>query len=194
MQLSLDNLNSIMLLILTIMQVSMMVPMVVMWWRKRHFSKPVQLLSWYGYLSAGSVALAGLYPMYLPNNYGVIVGFNLGKIALFGLVYYYGIGARWARRLVLVASVITVAGAIGVIGYDIKTTISISRVAQCAVLAGVALLYLEQTLGRSGVAPISISRDPLSLLSVGQLLYSASSVTAFSLEHLSKTIYDQTFK
>ncbi len=165
-----------------VMQASTVVPMTVVWWRRKHFSPPIKLLSWYVYLSLASSAGAYLlYPAYLPTNYCFIVGFNLGKTVLFGAVYYQVLTLASTRRMVLWLTLAGIAMVVGVIGFSFSISLvaaSVSRVTQCALLAGFALLYLEQTL--NGPATRRPTHDPLWLLSVGQLLYSAGTVTAFS--------------
>ena len=184
------ELSRVSLLLFTVMQASIVVPMAVVWGRRRHFARPVKLLSWYVYLSLGAVVASRLlYPGLLPNNYGFLIGFNLGKIGLFAGVYRQVL-TPGRRRLVGVATGLALVGAAGAIAYDLDLAVTVCRVAQCAVLAGFALVYLDQTLGRPAGGPPP-AHDPLWLLSVGQLLYSAGTVTAFSLDALSKTAYDQ---
>ena len=159
------------------MQASILIPMAVVWRQRRHFSPAVRLLSWYVYLSLGCVLALQLYPRYLPNNYGFLVAFNAGKIALFGVVYHRVLRGR-ARQVVVAATGAALVAALAAVAYNLSAAVAIVRVVQCAVLAGFALLYLEQRLGNPGARPAT--RDPLWLLSVGQLLYSAGTVTAFS--------------
>jgi len=166
------------------MQVSICVPMAVVWMRRQQFPVPVKLLSWYVYLSVLSLAASKLYPTYLPNNYGGIVGFNLGKIALFGAVYYQVLVPGRLRQAVLLATGACLAGVGVVVAHDLELAVDVSRVTQCALLAGLALLYLEQTLGRPTFRPAA--HDPLWLLSVGQLFYSAGTITVFSFTYLSQ--------
>ena len=78
----------------------------------------------------------------------------------------------WATGFVLVAQA-------GITASNWVLAVDTARVAQCTLLAGFALLYLEQTLTQTSVS--RSFRDPLWLLSVGQLVYSAGTVTAFSL-------------
>ena len=165
-----------------IMQGSTLVPMVVVWLRRRHFSAPVRLLSWYVYLSLLASAAGHLYPAYLPNNYWGIIGFNTAKIALFGALYYSVLKTGPLRRLVRTTTVIALAGCAIACLYDIRLGMTVSRVVQCAVLAAFAVAYLEQTMSRS-MGPLC-THDPLWLTSVGQLLYSAGTVTAFSFDIL----------
>jgi hypothetical protein len=179
------------------MQVSIVVPMLVVWWRRRHFSPPVKSLSWYVYLSAaGSLISALSYPAYTPNNYGFIIGFNLGKVALFGAVYHQVMEVPGLRKFVA-ASALAAVSAVGVvIAIDLFSAVALSRVVQCALLAAFALVYLEQTLTRPGpdTDVAFTTRSPLWLVGLGQLLYSAGTVTAFSLEALSQTKADQSYK
>ena len=98
------------------------------------------------------------------------------------------------RHLVLVTTPTAVAVCIGLTAIGFVTNffdiaITVSRMTQSAVLAAFALVYLKQLLSRPNT--VSLSRDPIWLLSVGQLLYSAGTVTAFSLDYLSETQYYQ---
>lgn len=176
----------LMLWLVAAMQISIVVPMAVVWWRRRHFSPAVKLLSWYVYLSAAGAAGARfLYPAVFATNYGFSIGFNLGKIVLFGALYHQILTLPKARWAVLALSSAAVVGIFSAVSYNFYLAVSISRVVQCALLAGFALAYLEQTLNRPTNCPAT--HDPLWLLSVGQLLYSAGTVTAFSLEFLPTT-------
>ncbi|HEX8326777.1 MAG TPA: hypothetical protein VF629_04505 [Hymenobacter sp.] len=178
---------------LTVMQVSIVVPMAVVWWRRRHFPPEIKLLSGYVYLSVAAVVGARvLCPAYFETNYGFLTGFNLGKIALFAAVYYQVVASAKTRRLVVATTVATLTGVFVVMLNDWHLAVAVSRVAQCALLAGFAMVYLEQTLNRRPLRPLS--QDPMWLLGIGQLLYSAGTVTAFSLEYLTTTIYDQSSK
>lgn len=191
--LSKEQADYVVVCLMSLMQASILVPMVVVWRRKRHFTPAVKLLSWYVYLSA--VAALGprlLYPAVFATNYGFICGFNIGKILLFGAVYYKVLQQARIRQLVLVVAILSAVVLVGLYPYNTLLTITLSRVVQCTILAGCALLYMEQLLSQRTAG--HNMHDPLWLLSVGQLLYSAGTVTAFSLEYLSVTIYDQTWK
>lgn len=182
--------------LMDIMAASILLPMVVVWRRSRHFPPPVMLLSWYVYLSlASAVGSRFLYPAYFNNNYGFNVAFNLGKIALFCAVYYPVLRPTITRQIlaaITLAIIVGVIGLIGTQGLQHHLAVDISRVAQCAVLAGFALAYLDQKLSCNTSGPVS--HDPVWLLSVGQLLYSAGTVTAFSLDYQTVTRFDQTPK
>ncbi len=195
MKLSNEELIRLMSLLMYIMQASILVPMVVVWFRWRHFSAPVRLLSWYVYLSLIGSALGNLLTKVMSNNYPGTIFFNTGKIVLFGAVYHQLLSLpRW-RRLVLISTGATLVGIVCFWSTELSGLYlmsAISRVAQCALLAGFAIIYLEQTLNRS--VPIQGSADPFWLLSVGQLVYSAATVTAFSLDYLSLTETDQIYK
>ncbi|MDB5234605.1 MAG: hypothetical protein JWR44_1598 [Hymenobacter sp.] len=182
--------------LINFMQASTLLPMAVVWWRRAHFSAPIRRLSWYVYLSVACSLGSHLYPYLLPNNYGFIIAFNTSKIALFGAVYYLVVTSEQMRRLIMLGSVAALVAVGFVISYDLQLAIAVGRVGQCALLAAFALIYMEQTLGRPEVdaEPGFTSRSPMWLLSVGQLLYSAGTVTAFSLDYLSLTAYDQTSK
>ena len=174
---SAELLDSISDWMMYVMQASILIPMAVVWWRRRHFSPAVGLLSWYVYLSLGCVLAMQLYPKYLPSNHGVLVAFNAGKIALFGAVYHRVLWG-WGRQMVAVATGAALVVILAAVTYNLSAAVAIARVVQCAVLVGFALVYLEQRLGRSSARPAA--SDPLWLLSVGQLLYSAGTVAAFS--------------
>lgn len=179
----------------TVMQLSILAPMLVVWLRRQEFPPVVKILSWYVYLSALCTVSIWLMMANMYDNSLGIISFNIGKIALFGVVYSLVVESVRMRRLVrgttLVAVLIcvgpTLAGLFAHSFFDVAVVMS--RVVQSAVLAAFALGYLEQMLGRASIMPLS--RDPIWLLSVGQLLYSAGTVTAFSLDYLSKTQYDQ---
>jgi hypothetical protein len=174
-------------------QASVLVPMVVVWWRRQHFSPAVRRLSLYVYLSAFcSLGMNFLCPALFKSNHGFVVAFNLGKILLFGAVYYRILLSLGARRAVLAATVAAVAGGAGMFAYESHLGVSGSRIMQCAVLAGFAMLYLEQTLQRP--PKTRNMQDPFWLLSLGQLLYSAGTVTSFSLDHLSGNVYNENWQ
>lgn len=188
-----DQLYFIASALLLFMQASIIVPMAVVWWRKRHFSPAVQRLSWYVYVSAFFVfAQKALVPSLTLTNYIWLAGFNFCKIALFAMVYHQVLTSARARRVVSFVTLVALLCIIGVYCYDDKLGVAFGRIMQCAVLAGFALLYLEQSLNRINAEPAT--RDPFWLLSVGQLLYSAGTVTAFSLDYLTVTVYDQSWK
>jgi hypothetical protein len=165
-----------------IMQLSIIVPIAVVWWRRRHFSAPVKLLSWYVYLSVFCVLGGRLGAIYLHNNLTFLVAFNWGKIALLTAVYAQVLLPTQLRKLLLGATAVALVVLVASASVNLALTVDISRVTQCALLASFALVYLEQTLNH---APVARSfRDPLWLLSVGQLVYSAGTVTAFSLGNM----------
>ena len=187
------TMDHVMISLITVMQVSIAVPMVVAWRRGRHFTPAVRLASWYVYLSAlSSFGGSVLYPAWLSSNYGVLVGFNVGKILLFGTVYHLALTGPVARRLVLVGTVAAVAGVAAVVPYGMSLVVDVSRVVQCALLAAFALCYLNQRLDERSLTPFA--HNPVWLLSVGQLLYSGITVGAFSFDYLSRTAADQTWK
>lgn len=177
---------------LTVMQLSILVPMLVVWVRRREFPPAVKVLSWYVYLSAFCVL--GLR-FFAPNDNSLyLICFNVGKIALFATVYYKMVASARMRQLVLITTLAALAVCIGLTGSGLFThsfdlAVVVSRVTQSAVLAAFALVYFEQMLSHSNKVPYA--RDPIWLLSVGQLLYSAGTVTAFSLDYLSRTKYEQ---
>ena len=186
------TLVQLMMLMVTVMQLSILAPMLVVWLRRREFPPAVKVLSWYVYLSAFCV-LGGRF--IAPNDNSLfIIGFNLGKIALFATVYYRIVESAWMRQLVLITTLVALVVCIGLTGnglfiHSFDLAVVVSRVMQSAVLAAFALVYLEQMLNHNNKTPLL--RDPIWLLSVGQLLYSAGTVTAFSLDYLSWTKADQ---
>ncbi|GAA4370890.1 hypothetical protein GCM10023185_45800 [Hymenobacter saemangeumensis] len=162
------------------MQVSILVPMAVVWRRRRQFPPPVKLLSWYVYFSLLCSIGARIAEVNLLPNWPMLAAFNFGKIALFGGVYYLVLRQWLVRRLVLASAVLTVAfGIYAMLWLDMRFVVTYARVLQCALLAAFALAYLEQL---SREPPLGqLNHNPLFLLSVGQLLYSAGSVMYFSI-------------
>ncbi|GAA3963536.1 hypothetical protein GCM10022407_07770 [Hymenobacter antarcticus] len=174
------------------MQLSILVPMLVVWLRRRDFPPAVKILSWYVYLSAFCVLGIRFFAPY--DNSLYLIYFNVGKIALFATVYYKAVESVRMRQLVLITALAALAVCVGLTAsgfftHSFDLAVVVCRVVQSAVLAAFALVYLEQMLGHGTTAPVS--RDPIWLLSVGQLLYSAGTVTAFSLDYLSRTPYEQ---
>jgi hypothetical protein len=167
--------------LLVLMQVSIVIPMVVVWRRRRYFPAPIRLLSWYVYLSAFCVLGARLlYPEYLSKNHWFLTGFNIGKIILFALVYQLVLESAWIRRLIAPVTMLAVAGIATVFWNDSLVSVGLSRTVQCALLASLAIAYLAQVMTRPYPRPTS--QDPLWQLSIGQLIYSAGTATAFSLD------------
>ena len=178
----------------TVMQLSILAPMLVVWLRRQEFPPAVKVLSWYVYLSALCTVSIWLISTKMHDNSLALIGFNVGKIALFGVVYSLVMDSMRVRRLVQGTTLVAVAICVGLtlaglFAHSFDIAVVMSRVVQSAVLAAFALGYLEQCLSRVNTVPVS--RDPIWLLSVGQLLYSAGTVTAFSLDYLSKTGYEQ---
>ncbi|MBU6122758.1 hypothetical protein [Hymenobacter siberiensis] len=165
--------------LVTFMQFSILVPMVVVWWRRQHFSPAVKVLSWYVYISAFFALGARLSGIYLHNNLFFLIGFNVTKVLLFAAIYRMVLTAPRMRRVLAVATLVALGIVAASFALDTARTVTVSRVVQCAVLAGFALVYMEQGLNRIG--NYKFSHDPIWLLSVGQLIYSATTVTAFSI-------------
>ena len=109
----------VMLKMVTVLQLSILVPMIVVWLRKSEFLPAIKLLSWYVYLSAFCV-LGGHYTEYAPNAL-FIIGFNLSKIALFGAVYYMMLESARMRQLVLITTLMAVAVSIVLTGIELVT-------------------------------------------------------------------------
>lgn len=111
------------------------------------------------------------------------VVFYLLKMSLMATAYYQGLNRRMARYSVAGLSIaLLISTLLGLLPPDAnhqQWAASYARLGQCAVLASFALTYLEQLLSTTTIS--DLSRDPLFLLSVGQLLYSALTVGYFSL-------------
>lgn len=175
-----EQFQAIVMRLMTVMQFSILVPMVVVWWRQRHFSPPVKVLSWYVYISAFFALSARLSAIYLHNNLFFLIGFNVSKVLLLAVVYRLVLTGPRTRRVLAVATVVALGIVVASFALGTAQTVTVSRVVQCAVLAGFALAYLEQGLNRSNNH--RFSHDPIWLLSLGQLIYSATTVSAFSIE------------
>jgi hypothetical protein len=175
--------------IMQVMQASILVPMVVVWWRRKAFPPPVRLLSWYVYLSAASVLLSLVHKMFMANNHPILIGFNIGKVLLLGMVYYQVMQGPVRRRVVAGLTAASVAGLLVLATVDAFFCIAVSRVVQCAVLAAFAMTYLDQVSTQQ--VRVKLWRDPLVLLSIGQLLYSAGTVSAASYDYWSRTRAEQ---
>ncbi len=163
-----------------LMQTSILVPMAVVWQRRRHFFRPVKLLSWYVYLSLISSVLAVFFRYGTPpSNHLYLIGFDCAKLALIGAVYYQALPKVKLRRLIPVLVVAVLASVVVLAPRDTYLAISVGRIAQFTLLAACAILYLDKFLHCS--TGVALSRDPLSLLSIGHLIFTAGAVTAISL-------------
>ena len=164
-----------------IMQLSIVVPMVVTWQRWRQFSPPIRLLSWYVYLSLLSVVAARWAEWTHHSNLLYIMAFNAGKILLFTAVYFQVLQLRWVRWLFVGLAVAGLLGGVYVgLRQEMGFMMTYFRTLQCGLLAALALAYLEQL---SREPPMGqLRQNPLLLLSVGQLVYSAGTVVLFSLD------------
>jgi len=166
-----------------VMQASIIVPMAVVWRRRQHLSPSIRLLSFYVYLSLLCSVGARLAELSHDPNWPWLVGFNMGKIALFGGVYYLVLRQRLVRRLVAALTVATlVFGLFAILRLEMAQVVTYARVLQCALLAAFALAYLEQVSREPPQG--SIHRTPLFLVSVAQLLYSAGTVMYFSIDYV----------
>jgi hypothetical protein len=157
-----------------LMQVSILVPMAVVWKRKKEFPAPIRLLSWYVYLSIGCVIAAKMAAFYFRNNLLLVPAFNGGKVLLFAAVYAQILPSGRVRRVLLQATLVALLIVVSSVFYNWKIAGNIARMMQCTLLAGFALAYLEQELNNP--APRRGFQDPIWLLSVGQLLYSGGSI------------------
>ena len=179
--------------LLTAMQASIVLPMVVVWWRWKHFSAPVRRLSWYVYLSLFSAVGARFFHIgNPPSNFAYLIAFNCGKLALVGAVYYQVLARPGVRQLVLALTGVGLLAVLLILYFDANLAVTVSRIAQGTLLAGFALLYLEQYSAQPAAG--AATRDPLCLLSIGQLLFSALTVTAFSLAYLDQSAEAGEFK
>jgi uncharacterized membrane protein YeaQ/YmgE (transglycosylase-associated protein family) len=163
------------------MQLSILVPMVVTWQRGRQFSPPIRLLSWYVYLSALSVVAARWAEWTHHSNLLYLMAFNAGKILLFTAVYFQVLQLRWLRWLFVGLAAAGLLGGLYVgLRQEMGFLMTYFRTLQCALLAALALAYLEQL---SREPPVGrLRQNPMLLLSVGQLVYSAGTVMFFSLD------------
>lgn len=181
-----------------LMQVSVLVPLLVCWRNWPALAAPLRRLAWYFPLSIASVVVArGLaYAWalgYQMNNYPPIILFNTGKIVVLGWALRQALRDQGARRIagtILALGLATIA--VGLLGLPLIAMTTVARLAQCVVLAVVALAYLEQ-LSRS--PDEALNEDPYFWLSTGQLVYSATTVVAISLMELenNKLFSDFTF-
>ncbi|GAB3580220.1 hypothetical protein [Hymenobacter daeguensis] len=160
----------------TFMQVSILAPMLVTWWRGRSFAPPVRLVSKYVYLSAASVIIGKLAAHYLHNNLLILVGFNMGKMLLFAAVYKQVLLPGRAHTLLRWSVALVLCIAAGLLLYDWKVASNAARIMQITVLAGYALVYLDQTLHPAN--KLFNTYNPIWLLSVANLLYAAFAATA----------------
>jgi hypothetical protein len=162
-------------------QLSILVPMVVVWRRKALLAPPVRVLSWYVYLSlASSLALNIGRFLYHANN-PVQHLYTLLKTLLFGWLYYVALHRISQRRLVAWLTV-------GFAGFALLDATyleglnrfnSYGRAVQSLLLIGFGLLYFEQVLRELRSA--RLERDPLFLVSAGLILYSAGTGMLFVL-------------
>lgn len=173
--------------LMTFMQFSILVPMVVVWRRWAHFSPPVKQLSWYVYISAFFALSARLSAIYLHNNLYFLIGFNVIKMLLFAAVYRLVLTSPRMRRVLTVATVVAFSTVAGAFAFGAAQTLTISRVVQCALLAGFALVYLEQLLKNANNK--KLNQDTMGLLSLGQLIYSATTVSVFSLDIMAQSAW-----
>ncbi|MDO7874283.1 hypothetical protein Q5H93_06025 [Hymenobacter sp. ASUV-10] len=164
-----------------LMQVSIIVPMVVSWRRWSQLSPLMRLLSSYVYLSALSVVAARWAEWTHHSNLLYLMAFNAGKIILFTAVYFQVLQLRWLRWLFVgLATVGLLAGVYVGLRQEMGLMMTYFRTLQCGLLAALALAYLEQ-LSREPPRE-RLRSNPMFLLSVGQLIYSAGTVVFFSLD------------
>lgn len=161
-------------------QASPLIPL-AFWLYRRQLRAALLPLVLYAGLSLGNNILG--YLLAPPLQPWRDIAFYLLKAILLATAYYQGLHRPTARYSVagLAIALIfsTLAGIIPPDDAHLHWAASYARLGQCAVLASFALTYLEQLLSTTTV--FDLSRDPLFLLSVGQLLYSALTVGFFSL-------------
>lgn len=118
--------------------------------------------------------------------------YNCGKLALLGAVYYQVLTRPSVQQLVLALTATALLGMLPIICYDAKLAVTVSWVAQRTLLAGFALLYLEQHSAQPAAG--AATHDTLCQLGIGQLLFSALTVTTFSLMYLDQLAGTSEFK
>jgi hypothetical protein len=171
------------------MQLSILVPMVVVWRRQAQFPPAVRLLSWYVYLSLLSVIAARSAEFMHQSNLLILTAFNFSKILLFLGVYYMVLQQQVVRQTLAVLTALGLLAGVAIFGWlDTSFLLTFSRTLQCALLAAFALAYLEQ-LAREPPAG-QLRNNPFFLVSVGQLFYSAGTIIFFSFG-LAKLTYAQ---
>ena len=170
--------------LMLLMQVSVLIPLLVCWRRWPALPVPLRWLGWYFPLSiAGTAAGRGLayaYRLgYHVTNHPPITAFNVGKTLLLGLVLRQVLRDQGARRITeaLLGLGLAVVGA-GFVWLPSMQEVTLARLAQCVVLAVVALAYLEQLSRHPDEA---LADDPYFWLSMGQLAYSAATTVAIGL-------------
>ena len=87
---------------------------------------------------------------------------------LLAAVYRLVLTEPRTHRMLAAAMVVAPGIVVASFALDTARTVTVSRVVQCALLAGFALVYLEQELNRGGNH--KFSHDPIWLLSLGQLI------------------------
>ena len=164
-------------------QVSLLAPLAVVWWRWPQFTGPVRRLSLYVYLALLSVVTTRFF-LIGPGtgNSAFLIGFNCARLILLGTVYYQVLKETKIRQLIAPLIVASLIGTLVVAYYNLPLALSVSRAAQCTLLSGFALLYLDQ-LSTQSIVPLP-TQDALSLVSIGQLLFSALTITAFSFQYV----------
>jgi hypothetical protein len=162
-------------------QLSVLVPLAIAWRRRALFTPAVRVLYWYVYLSLfTSLALQiGRYLFHL--NTPVQHLYTLLKTLLFGRMYYLAFRRSWHRQLVRVLT-------LGFAGFAVLDAFyleglthfnSYGRAVQSLLLIGFAMLYFEQMLRELRVS--RLEQDPLFLVSVGLVIYSAGTGMLFVL-------------
>ena len=121
-----------------------------------------------------------------------LTGFNCAKLVLLGAVYYQVLRRPEVRHLIMPLIMVLLAVILVVICYSLPLALLTNRVAQCTLLSGLALLYLDQFSNRA-IVPF-ITHGALCLVSIGQLLFSAITITTFSFEYGSHNDIQFNFK
>ena len=169
------------------MQVSVVIPMAVTWWRWQQLPSVVRLLSLYTYVSLACSMLSWLLHWmlmqgYIGNNYLGNFLFNTAAVALFMAVYYRSLSEPWRKRLVLGLGVAMLLLSLSLeLGPDRRLAMSVAQTSGCAVLLAFALLYMDAFSAQRRQQPAA--QDPIYLLSIGLLIKSAGAIVTFSLQY-----------
>jgi hypothetical protein len=133
------------------------------------------------YLSALGVVAARWAEWTHHSNLLYLIAFNACKILLFTAVYFQVLQLRWVRWLFVALTAAGLREGIYVsLQQEMGFMMTYFRTLQCGLLAALALAYLEQL---SREPPVGrLRQNPMFLLSVGQLVYSAGTVVFFSLD------------
>ena len=105
---------------------------------------------------------------YLHNSPCFLIGFNVAKVLLLAAMCRLVLTGPRTRRVLAAAVVVALGIVVASFALDTARTVTVSRVVQCVLLAGFALVYLEQELNRG--SNHKFSYNPIWLLSLGRLI------------------------